>query len=124
MEWTTGMVEWKFLKVYYEFLHLNIPQLAYFHILSILYLITDQNNPIYACPRILEHIRLSLNGKHYKQCWMTYNFSTMWATDSSLVWLLQSCQSSRVEHMYLKVLSSHLRLIQFPQAWTKQNQQD
>ena len=29
---------------------------------------------------MLEHIRLSLNGKHYKQCWMTYNFSTMWAT--------------------------------------------
>ena len=23
--WNTGMVEWKFLKVYYEFLHLNIP---------------------------------------------------------------------------------------------------
>ena len=43
MEWTTGMVEWKFLKVYYEFLHLNIPQLAHFHILSILHLIIDQN---------------------------------------------------------------------------------
>ena len=41
--WNTGMVEWKFLKVYYEFLHLNIPQLAYFHILSILHLIIDQN---------------------------------------------------------------------------------
>ena len=38
------MVEWKFLKVYYEFLHLNIiPQLAFFHILSILHLIIDQN---------------------------------------------------------------------------------
>ena len=23
--WNTGMVEWKFLKVYYEFLHLNLP---------------------------------------------------------------------------------------------------
>jgi len=43
VEWTTGMVEWKFLKVYYEFFHLNIPQLAYFHILSILHLIIDQN---------------------------------------------------------------------------------
>ena len=41
--WNTGMVEWKVLKVYYEFLHLNIPQLAYFHILSILHFIIDQN---------------------------------------------------------------------------------
>jgi len=23
--WNTGMVEWKIIKVYYEFLHLNIP---------------------------------------------------------------------------------------------------
>jgi len=23
--WNTGMVEWKIVKVYYEFLHLNIP---------------------------------------------------------------------------------------------------
>ena len=34
--WNTGM------EVYYEFLHLNIPQLAYLHILSILHLIIDQ----------------------------------------------------------------------------------
>ena len=48
MEWTTGMVEYwnggmEVFKVYYDFLHLNIPQLAFFHILSILHLIIDQN---------------------------------------------------------------------------------
>ena len=41
-----GLLEW-WNEVYYEFLHLIIPQLhahvAYFHILSILHLITDQN---------------------------------------------------------------------------------
>ena len=37
--WNGGILEWKFLK----FLHLNIPQLAFFHILSILHLIIDQN---------------------------------------------------------------------------------
>jgi len=42
--WNGGILEyWNgSFKVYYEFLHLNIPQLAYFHIISILHLIIDQ----------------------------------------------------------------------------------
>ena len=37
--WNGGM---EILKVYYQYSHLNIPQLAYLHILSILNLIIDQ----------------------------------------------------------------------------------
>ena len=37
--WNGGM---EIFKAYYEFLHLNIPRLAFFHILSILHLIIDQ----------------------------------------------------------------------------------
>jgi len=78
VEWITEVVEWKFLKVYYQYLHLNISQLAYLHILKsftphyrpnlfqvtfVIYLIKSTLNTVPTYP-FLENFPEQLHGEY------------------------------------------------------------